>query len=226
MRFFDYLFLMRPMLIIPVWTISLLGARAAGWRERGLSPFEIDRYPASAFTTLDLNLLLVLLLGGLLAGGVFILNQIYDVDSDRANRKLFLLADGHVSRGAAFGLYIAVTVAALLGAFLVNRQLGFLFAVGAWLGLQYSLPRFKVRANPYKAMRNNMLGHGTIAFLFGWVLVQNFNIEGILRSIPICLPWAPFTSTQLCPTHLGTKLRVRLPMPSFGEPRRLYAARQ
>jgi 4-hydroxybenzoate polyprenyltransferase len=187
MKLFDYIFLTRPMLIIPVWTIALLGARAAEWRSRGANPFTLDRYPFVDFSQDDRQMLLTLAMATLLAGGIFILNQIFDVESDRRNKKLFLIADGHVSLTAAWVLYILTTTVAIVGAFLINWQLGFLFVVGAFAGLQYSLPFFNLREHPYKSFRNNMVGHGMLAFLFGWVLTQNFNIEGIVKSLPYVL---------------------------------------
>lgn len=186
-KLLDYIFLMRPMLIIPVWTISLLGARASLWRDRGTSPITLDRYPFVDFSTSDLNILAMLGLATLLAGGVFILNQIYDADTDRINKKLFLISDGHISAAEAWKLYIMVTAIAILGAFLMNWQLGCLFVVGAWFGFQYSYPHFKLREHPYKSFRNNIVAHGMLAFLFGWVMYLNFNIEGIIKSVPYLL---------------------------------------
>lgn len=187
MKFLDYIFLTRPMLIIPVWTIALLGARAGEWRVRGNNPFTLDKYPFVDFTTDDRQMLLMLAMATLLAGGIFIINQIFDVESDRHNKKLFLIADGHVSLTEAWVLYILTTTVGIVGAFLINWQLGILFVVGGFLGLQYSLPLFRLREHPYKSARNNMVGHGILAFLFGWVLTQNFNVESIVRSLPYLL---------------------------------------
>jgi 4-hydroxybenzoate polyprenyltransferase len=187
MKLFDYIFLTRPMLIIPVWTIALLGARAAEWRSRGTDPFILDQYPFVDFSPDARQMLLMLAMSTLLAGGIFILNQIFDVESDRRNKKLFLIADGHVSLTEAWVLYILTTTVAIVGAFLINWQLGFLFVVGAFIGLQYSLPFFNLREHPYKSFRNNMVGHGVLAFLFGWVMMQNFNFEGIVKSLPYML---------------------------------------
>jgi 4-hydroxybenzoate polyprenyltransferase len=184
MKLFDYIFLTRPMLIIPVWTIALLGARATEWRSRSNNPFTLDRYPFVDFSQDDRQMLLTLAVATLLAAGIFILNQIYDVESDRRNKKLFLIAEGHVSLTEAWVLYILTTTIAVVGAFLVNWQLGFLFVGGAIVGAQYSIPWFNLREHPYKSFRNNMLGHGTLAFMFGWVMTQNFNIEGLIRSLP------------------------------------------
>ena len=187
MRLLDYIFLLRPMLIVPVWTIALLGARASLWATRGTSPFEFDHYPFTPFVGNDLKLLLMLGLAALLSGGAFIINQIFDIESDRKNKKLFLLAEGHLSLREAWVLYAVTTLVAIGGTFLLNWQLGVLFICGALLGIQYSHPRFKVRTDAYKSIRNNVLAHGMLAFLFGWVLYQNFNIEGVLKSVPYML---------------------------------------
>jgi 4-hydroxybenzoate polyprenyltransferase len=187
MKLLDYIFLLRPMLIVPVWTISLLGARAALWHVRGTSPFLLDSFPFTSFAGSDTNLLIMLGLSTLLTGGIFVLNQIYDVETDKHNRKLFLLADGHLKIAEAWTIYFVTTLAAIAGAFILNWQLGILFVVGTALGVQYSHPRFKVRRDAYKSMRNNMLGHGMLAFLFGWVMYANFNIESVLKSVPYML---------------------------------------
>ena len=201
----DYIFLMRPMLIIPVWTISLLGARASLWRERGTSPITLDRYPFVNFTTSDLNLLAMLALATLLAGGVFIINQIYDADTDRINKKLFLIPEGHISTGEAWKLYIAATAIAVIGAFTLNWQLGCLFVAGAWFGFQYSYPYFKLREHPYKSFRNNIVSHGILAFLFGWVMYLNFDIEGIIKSMPYLLAVAAVYLNTTLPDLAGDK---------------------
>jgi 4-hydroxybenzoate polyprenyltransferase len=187
MKLFDYLFLHRPMLIIPVWTIALLGTRAALWPERSVNPFQLDRFPFADFTTGDIRLLVMLFLAALAAGAAFIINQIYDIESDRKNHKLFLLSEGHVSVKEAWALYFLSNAIAIAAGFVLNWQLAILFAGGALVGLQYSYPKFRVRSDSYKSFRNNMIAHGMLAFLFGWVMVKNFDIAGVLKSIPYML---------------------------------------
>lgn len=193
------------MLIIPVWTISLLGARAALWHERGLSPFQLDRFPFGSFTSSDIQLLVMMVLATLLTGGVFVINQIYDIKTDKENGKLFLLADGHLTLNEARGIYAVTTLLAIAGAFILNWQLGILFVAGAALGMQYSHPRFKVRRDAYKSMRNNILGHGMLAFLFGWVLYQNFDIQGVLKSVPYMFAVAAVYLNTTLPDIKGDK---------------------
>lgn len=184
MKLLDYLFLHRPTLIVPVWTIALLGTRAASLPGRSGNPFLTDRCPFVNFLRSDLDLLLMLVLAGLVAGAAFVLNQIYDIETDRKNEKLFLLPQGHVTVSEAWILYGTSSIVGIAGGFYLNWQFGILLVAGALLGIQYSHPLFKVRKDSYKSFRNNMLAHGMLAFLFGWVMVKNFDIEGILKSVP------------------------------------------
>ncbi|MCK4571813.1 hypothetical protein KAT89_02680, partial [candidate division WOR-3 bacterium] len=70
----DYFILMRPTLFIPVWMFFLLGVHFADG-------------------SLNFRSISIFILYTSLMGGVYILNQIVDRESDRKNEKLFLLSD-------------------------------------------------------------------------------------------------------------------------------------
>ncbi len=80
----DYVFLLRPMILIPVWTFFLLGAwhgsKAAG------SPL-----PAPA-------LLFGLAIFSCVVGAAYIVNQISDRSTDRETGKLFLVSPARPGR--------------------------------------------------------------------------------------------------------------------------------
>ncbi|MFQ6003827.1 MAG: hypothetical protein ACE5KJ_08780, partial [Candidatus Zixiibacteriota bacterium] len=80
-KYLDYLFVIRPVLMPPVWTILLLG------HHRSAALSGQSNLPG-----------LILLLVTFLVGAVYLLNQIYDVESDRINKKLFFLAEGYISK--------------------------------------------------------------------------------------------------------------------------------
>jgi 4-hydroxybenzoate polyprenyltransferase len=71
----DYFFFLRPVLLPPVWTIALLGT---------IPLHESRLLSASAWSIFFLHLTA-------LFGGVYTLNQIYDIESDRLNRKRYFL---------------------------------------------------------------------------------------------------------------------------------------
>jgi 4-hydroxybenzoate polyprenyltransferase len=88
----DYIFILRPMLFFPGWSTMLAGY-FIGTKRQWFPPFE---QPANLTE-------IVLLISGLalLMGSTFILNQLNDIESDRRNRKLFIISDGSVTEKTA-----------------------------------------------------------------------------------------------------------------------------
>ena len=128
LKYLDYIFLMRPVLMPPVWTILLLGhARSAQLSGETHLP--------------GLGLLLVTFL----VGGVYVLNQIFDIESDRLNQKLLFLAKGYISKGAAIVETILLNMLSVIPAFLISLKLGFLFLLGTIFGFLYSAPPFSFK---------------------------------------------------------------------------------
>ncbi|MCK4255704.1 hypothetical protein KAX35_02355, partial [candidate division WOR-3 bacterium] len=78
MHLLDFIFLLRPILLIPVWIIFLLGYYRAGGTMLGDS-----RYLMPGFIVFTL-----------LMGAIYIINQIADIETDRINNKLFILPKG------------------------------------------------------------------------------------------------------------------------------------
>lgn len=114
----DYLFILRPTLLYPVWTFFLAGCW--GGRHFGSGVSELA-HPVSIFW-IGAGLTLVM-------GSVYILNQIQDIETDRTNKKLFLIANGMVSVRAA---YIEGSLLAILGlafGFWVDVRMGLAFLV-------------------------------------------------------------------------------------------------
>ena len=89
LRWFDYLAVVRPMLLLPVWTQVILGYYHAVLQRVPLSTvILIWRPPAQLVETLVLY--------SLLAAGCYIVNQIADRETDAVNQKLYLVTDGLV----------------------------------------------------------------------------------------------------------------------------------
>jgi len=154
----DYIFLMRPMILIPVWTFFLLGARhgaSAGGVSPGLGPLLAGLFSFTA-----------------LLGAVYIANQIADRDTDRAGGKLFLVAGGIVSIRAAW-IEAAILVAASFGlaiAFLPRPFIAILAASLA-LGAAYSLEPARLKRRPVLDVLANAAGNGVLNTLAGWIVV-------------------------------------------------------
>jgi len=169
-RFGDMLFLLRPVLLGPVWTIYGVGALRAG----GRPGWDL------AFVSL-------------LVGGVYVHNQLMDVETDRANGKLFLLGDGHVSRSAAWAIAALTWVAALAWAATEGARF-WLYLVAFALGLAYNgRPAGGAsaggwscgwKARPWAGLAANVLAHGPVTFLAGWTAAGGAWSAGMVAALP------------------------------------------
>lgn len=158
LRPFDYLFLLRPPSLVPLWTFQLAGAWSA------------SRELATAFPPFGAppRVLLGLLSMTLLLSGGFVLNQILDRDSDRANRKLFYIADGIVSLRAAWIELSLLWAAALLCAAWLPPGFRWVLAGSLVLNVTYSVPPVRAKARTPLDLTWNALGFGLAAFAAGW----------------------------------------------------------
>jgi hypothetical protein len=130
-KVFDHIFILRFMLIIPVWTVLLLGFYHSG---SGL-PFTWRMFAIAAAAT------------GL-AGAVFVFNQIFDIESDRINDKVYFLPKKYVTITAAYILYLVLNIISLVIAFMVSAIAGFLGGAILLLGAAYSAPPFVIKDRP------------------------------------------------------------------------------
>lgn len=165
-RFFDFIFLMRPTLWIPVWTFFLLGFHRSGGEVSLL-------YFTTAF-----------ILYTILMSGVYVLNQIIDIESDRVNKKLFLLSDGHIKIVYAWIEVVILFILAWLLAIPYSFQFKLILLFSMILGILYSLPPFKFKGRPIFDLLSNAIGYGVIAFSLGWVTGVPFSRSTLIYSLP------------------------------------------
>jgi 4-hydroxybenzoate polyprenyltransferase len=158
----DYAFLMRPAALVPLWIFYFAGFGLAAARSSmpGFPPFRL---------TLDAALGCIALTATL-AGG-YVINQISDRESDRANRKLYLLADGIVPvRNAWIALAVLWSLATALSA-LLPAEFAVATAGSALLCVTYSLPPVHAKAGFPLDLVWNGVGFGVLAPIAGWAVV-------------------------------------------------------
>jgi 4-hydroxybenzoate polyprenyltransferase len=188
LKYLDYLFLTRPVLMPPVWTIVLLGHR----RSAVLSGE--SHLPG-----------LAVLLVTFLVGAVYVLNQICDIESDRLNKKLFFLAQGLISEKSALVEMIVLNLAAIIPALLISLQLGLLFVLGALFGFVYSARPFAIKNKPIGGLVTNALAHGSLAFLIGWSMNRSLSVESVIFSLPYLLAVAAVYLNTTVPDIQGDR---------------------
>lgn len=180
----DYLLLLRPMILVPVWTFFLLGA-AHGGEQTGIRASASGLWAGLASFTA-------------LMGAVYIVNQIADRSSDRANAKLFLLSHGIVSARAAWTQATLLAAAAVaIAVFLLPPVFLLIVLAGLLLGLAYSLEPLRLKRRPVLDVLANAIGNGALNTLAGWTAAG-----APLHGLGLLSPYPPAVAA----VHLATTL--------------------
>lgn len=188
LRFGDYLFVMRPLLLIPAWSIYLLGAEAGRRRAEHLTV--ITEIPGSFyFGFACLTAILVT---------AYLLNQVFDQDSDRHNRKGHFLTKGIFrTRTVVLMAVVAFIVASFLFRSVSTAQ-RLPLVLALVLSLAYSLPPLRLVARPVFDILSNAAGYGCIAFVAGYAAFYPTMANAVALSVPyVFLVAATFLHTTI-----------------------------
>ncbi len=162
----DLLFLVRPPLLCASSTFFFAGAVSALRHTGELRTFQLVH-----------EALPNLLLFTLIVSAAFIINQIFDVESDRLNRKSFLLSSGVVSRREAAAVLVGVSTFAIGLSLLFDSSVQYLTIVGLALGFAYSAPPLRLKGRPVLDMIANVAGFAVIGFALGWLAYAEISRE-------------------------------------------------
>ncbi len=155
-RFFDYIFLARPMILIPVWTFFLLGAYHAGISG------PVEGKPIELISGLTAFTLLL--------GAIYIINQITDRRSDLANNKLFLISQSIVSLKAAWIETVSLVAASFITGWLfLPPRFVLILVLSLILGVLYSIEPVRLKKRPFLDVLANAAGNGILNTLAGWI---------------------------------------------------------
>ncbi len=183
-KLLDYFFLMRPVLFLPGWITLIAGYCIARGDNTLLQDVIQGRWQIESGTGM---LFLGLGLFSAAMGGSFIFNQIYDVDSDRKNNKLFLLGDGIISLSAGKLWGILLIFISLVGAVYIHPRFIVIIAIFNLItAYMYNAWPFHLKSRPIGGLLANM-AMGLLAFWAGWALVQPINKTAFLFAVPYLL---------------------------------------
>jgi len=162
---------MRIPLLLPVWTILLLG-----WIT-GSSEAQFSwamRHGLPRFGQAGPAVLLLALSGfSFIVAAIYIMNQIADVESDRINHKLFLLPHGILSIRTAWVItFVCLTIGISLGALAGTRFL-VVFGLSIVLGTLYNFPPASLKDRAWGGVAANCLGHGLLTYFVGWLAAKS-----------------------------------------------------
>ncbi|MFH1279886.1 MAG: UbiA family prenyltransferase [Candidatus Eisenbacteria bacterium] len=187
----DWFFLTRPIVLIPSWAFLLAGYLRAHERHGESSPPVGPLVPAFLLLTVVL-------------AGVYVINQIFDRETDRKNEKLYLLAEGHVPVRGAWILAVAL-IGAGLAATAIYRSVWLPWlGAAALLGYLYSAPPVRLKGRPVVDLLANGIGYGGITFLFGSLIGAPAEGEGGVAPVH-ALPYAFLVGAVFLHTALVDK---------------------
>ena len=186
---FDYLIVLRPTLLIPVWTLVLVGYYRAG------------QFDVSIRLGFNWCVLSTVCLYSMLSGGCYIVNQIADQETDKMNSKLHLIERGYVKIPILKVEAVVLIVGAIIWSVLQfrnNISYLVLVVISTVLGLMYSVRPVRLKGKPIIDLVVNAIGYGCVAFLIGWGSVSSVSLMALQRSIPyvLCVA-AAFVNTTL-----------------------------
>ena len=157
-KIIDTIFLFRPTLMIPVWTIIALGWITG--TQHTLFTFSVDN---------NVQLIHLFLAFTFAVGFIYILNQIADIEGDTLNNKLFILPGGHLTKAYAYFMAIlSAGISLYISILYLDRFSTILMVTALILGVLYSAPPFSLKDRPWGALWGNWLGHGVVTYLVGW----------------------------------------------------------
>ena len=157
--------LLRPTLFLPLWIFFLLGAHHGEGE-------------------ISLGAVSVFILYTMLMGGVYIFNQIVDRESDKKNKKLFLISDGLIPLKNAYIEMSVLFIIAVFGSFLFGLNIFSAFMFSLFFGITYSLPPVETKGKPFLDIIWNASGYGVLAFIVGWLSVAEASISMFLIAMP------------------------------------------
>lgn len=194
--FWDFIVLLRPTLLVPVWTFFLLGDF---WVKGGFTAHPVIKNRFSP------EFIISIIAFSLMMGGVYILNQIIDRASDKENKKLFLISEGYIKlRSAVIEMVILWIISFLL---ILKFPLTYkiIFIISFIMGILYSLPPIQLKARPFLDLIANAGGYGILNFSIGYLTQKVASPALWFHTIPYFLAvGAVFINTTI-PDILGDK---------------------
>ncbi len=186
----DFVFLTRPTLILPGWGFFILGYMHSLNILNDLKP--------AIFIPHGARFWMAFLSATLISAYIYVINQIFDRDSDKRNNKLFLISEGFISirEAAAFAVLLALT--SFIIGFFVGKTYMILLFVGFIVGTLYSMPPFRFKGKPFVDMLSNAVGYAVLNLGAGFVVGGN----GLKDLMVVSLPYF----FAVCALYLNTTI--------------------
>lgn len=159
MKILDYIFATRPLLHLPLWSVYLVS---------------LHYHQEPSGEHFNLNNLFMLCALSLMGAAAYYINQIYDFDSDKLNKKLGFLQKGMLSVKELKIAYIVLSLLSLCVSLWFSWAMLVVFLQLFILGYFYSVPPMRLKDRPISGFLANSYGYG---FLVPLTVMPEINIS-------------------------------------------------
>lgn len=156
LNFFHYIFLTRPHLFIPVLIFYLNGLY--------LSQREINY----------LEIITLFFIGAY----AYVINQIYDIESDRINNKVLILHSNKLSINQAKNFSILLLILSFILSIFQQSKIYYLFLI--LLSFLYSIKPISFKDKPILDLLTNSIGYGFLVFTIGYGSISSESLIFVL----------------------------------------------
>jgi 1,4-dihydroxy-2-naphthoate octaprenyltransferase len=212
----DYFFMLRPTLFFPIWIMTLAG----------YSGFYICSGSKKWLTfSTDWITVLNFLLITLISGGVFILNQLQDIESDKDNKKLFLISESFIQKKHAQTIAFTIISISIVFFFVENFYLFIInFFYVLFGGYLYNYKPFCWKDLPFLGVFVNLI-EGLFLFLSGWLIAGYGQWQAFIYVIPYLCAWGAVMFLTTIPDVKRDSLHNKITFAvRFGRNRTIWTA--
>ncbi|UCH82601.1 MAG: UbiA family prenyltransferase [Candidatus Latescibacterota bacterium] len=171
MRICDFLFVLRPVILIPAWSFFLLGVSAASNTPLGPRWTLPPMVPFACLTAILIT--------------AYLLNQVFDRESDEKNDKCPFLTRGVFKTRTVVLMAVVFFLAASHLFHRTDPEVRVALFLALLLSLLYSVPPVRLCARPFLDLLANAIGYGGVAFVIGY----NTSDASISRGAWIATPY-------------------------------------
>lgn len=199
----DFLFLMRPIVLVSVWGFSIFGYRCGLLhKNESVHPIVWGKEHVVPF--------LYMILFSISVGAVFVLNQIADFSVDAHNDGFPLLVKGKIGMKTARQYAVILIAASILLPLISTIPVIAVFSVGSLaLGIMYCFKPFYFTGRPFFDFLANAVGYALIAFGVGWYLYTKESLvrmDFVLAALPYFFLMCAGSISSTLPDYSGDKV--------------------
>jgi 4-hydroxybenzoate polyprenyltransferase len=179
---FDAVFITRPILLIPVWGYFFLGHYRAAlqYGSQNLSTIRVFGYPFKFLAGFaGEGAALALVMCSLSVCGTYVLNQLVDLEADKKNAGLPLLAKAGVSLKMAGFENVLLSLVPLVYGFLMGGNMLVLFLLAFFLTIAYNVRPLRFTGKPFLDFLSNASAYGLLCFGLGWVTANGGEFKSV-----------------------------------------------